>query len=118
VKAVVPATIPGGQGYTILVTATNTGGVALQGMEAFVRVDSVASVAVAVPKLCVLNADYAPQVFTVANGRVTLHPVNIGVTDLDFDQITSGVSAGQQCVAVGNQTLVNGQRVRVTGTIS
>ncbi len=63
----------------------------------------------------VLTANGAPAVYTVKDGKATLHTVEIGLEADGKAQILGGITAGDLVITAGNENLKNGASVRLPG---
>jgi RND family efflux transporter MFP subunit len=107
----------GGQDVQVIAQAPNVSGQLIRaGLSAFVRVADTTSAPVAVNKLAVLDATDVPLAFVVTRGVAHVHKLVLGVSDGQYYEIKSGLSAGDQCVIVGNNGLSDGAKVRVAET--
>lgn len=68
---------------------------------------------VGVPRSAVLFEGDQPFVFTVADGKALRREVSVGFRDAQQVEITTGLSAGEQVVVLGNDELHDGMSVNV-----
>jgi len=118
VVTVIPVTADG-LTFQAVVEADNNipGKHVLPGLVASVSVAASVQAAVAVPRLCVLDIDQNPYLYTVDNAKVAHRKtVQIGAADADNVAVTAGLSAGDRCVVNGTQLLEDGSKVNVTAT--
>jgi RND family efflux transporter MFP subunit len=114
VTQVIPEADPQTDTFEVWVTVPNPTQQLMPGMSAFVNIQSTAST-LAVPRVAVLNQDSNPQVFVVgADNRAHLQEVHVAGRSADFIYVDSGLTAGQEVVVQGLDTLVDTQRVHVT----
>lgn len=117
VTSVSPSATNNGVSFQATVSAPNTPTKAVRpNLEAYVQVAATQQAAVAVPKLAVLNIDFNPTVFVVQADVARMRQVRIGIADQDKVEILSGISPGDLCVVVGNQSLSDGASVRIVST--
>ena len=69
--------------------------------------------ALLVPSAGIQQQIRGTTLFVVANGKAALKVVKVGVTDETNSEILEGVSAGDQVVIVGQNTLRDGQAVQI-----
>jgi RND family efflux transporter MFP subunit len=113
VTEVVPEADPQTDTFEAWVTIPNNNQQLIAGMSAFVTIQSTAT-ALAVPRLAVLNQDSNPQVFVVgADGRAHLQSVHVAGRSADFIYVDSGLTAGQEVVVQGLDTLLDNQQIHV-----
>jgi RND family efflux transporter MFP subunit len=113
VTQVVPEADPQTDTFEVWVTIPNATQQLLAGMSAFVNIQSTAS-SLAVPRLAVLNQDSNPQVFVVgSDGRAHLTSVHVVGRSADFIYVDSGLTAGQEVVVQGLDTLLDNQQIKV-----
>ena len=74
--------------------------------------------AVLIPTAAIVTQSGTPQVFEAQNGRALLKDVVTGATQGSWTQISSGVSAGDKVVTLGQTFLAPGDRVTVANAIS
>ncbi|HEV7680060.1 MAG TPA: efflux RND transporter periplasmic adaptor subunit [Candidatus Dormibacteraeota bacterium] len=117
VVTVIPVTSDG-LTFQAVIEADNNGATkVLPGLTASVSVAANVAALVAVPRLCVLDIDQNPYVYTVDSSKVAHRKtVQLGAADADSVQIASGMSAGDRCVVNGTQLLEDGSKVNVTAT--
>lgn len=118
VVTVIPVTADG-LTFEAVVEADNatSGRRVLPGLTASVSVAATVQATVAVPRLCVLDIDQNPYVFTVDKARVAhRRTVQVGAADADYVEITAGLSSGDRCVVNGTQFLEDNGKVDVTAT--
>jgi RND family efflux transporter MFP subunit len=114
VTQVIPEADPQTDTFEVWVTVPNPTQQLMPGMSAFVNIQSTAPT-LAVPRVAVLNQDSNPQVFVVgADNRAHLQSVHVSERSADFIYVDSGLTAGQEAVAGGQDTLVDNQRIHVT----
>jgi RND family efflux transporter MFP subunit len=114
VTQVIPEADPQTDTFEVWVTIPNTTGALLAGMSAFVNIQSTAA-SLAVPRVAVLNQDSNPEVFVVgADNRAHLQSVHVSGRSADFIYVDSGLTANEEVVAVGLDTLLDNQQIRVT----
>jgi len=114
VTQVIPEADPQTDTFEVWVTVPNPTQQLMPGMSAFVNIQSTAST-LAVPRVAVLNQDSNPQVFVVgADGRAHLQEVHVSGRSADFIYVDSGLTAGQEVVVQGLDTLVDTQRIHAT----
>jgi RND family efflux transporter MFP subunit len=119
VTSVSPSATTNGVSFQATVAAPNTPDKAVRpNLQAYVRISATQQAAVAVPKVAVLNIDFNPTVFVVSGDVAHLRQVRIGIADQNKVEILSGLRPGDMCVVVGNQSLQDGSRVRVTSSTS
>jgi len=115
VTGVSPAATNNGVTFQITVAAPNTPTKQVRpNLQAYVRVSVTHDAGVAISKLAVVNIDVNPVVFVVDGQVVHMRQVRLGITDGNNVEILDGVSAGELCVIVGNQSLQDGTQVRVS----
>jgi RND family efflux transporter MFP subunit len=112
VRSIIPQADPQTDTFEVWVEVPNPDNKLLPGMSAFVRIQS-SGVAVAVPRLAVMNPDRDSSVFVVHNGHAFLEHVHVVGRSVDTVYIDSGLSARDEVVLVGLSKLHNGQRVHV-----
>jgi RND family efflux transporter MFP subunit len=113
VTQVIPEADPQTDTFEVWVTIPNPTQQLLAGMSAFVNIQSTVS-SLAVPRVAVLNQDSNPQVFVVgADNRAHLQSVHVSGRSADFIYVDSGLTAGQEVVAVGLDTLLDNQQIKV-----
>jgi multidrug efflux pump subunit AcrA (membrane-fusion protein) len=116
VVTVIPVTADG-LTFQAVIEADNPNHRVLPGLTASVSVAATVQAAVAVPRLCILDIDQNPFVYTVDSAKVAhRRTVQLGAVDADSVQVVSGMSAGDRCVVNGTQTLEDGSKVTVTAT--
>ncbi|MBA7564610.1 Multidrug resistance protein MdtA [subsurface metagenome] len=71
--------------------------------------------ALAVPKKAVLLERELELVFIFNEGVATRTPVNLGLSEGDWVEITSGLSPGDLVITVGQESLRDGDAVRLAG---
>ncbi|MBI2941822.1 MAG: efflux RND transporter periplasmic adaptor subunit [Chloroflexi bacterium] len=74
--------------------------------------------ALLVPKDALVERDGKPSVFVVADGRVALRPVRIGIRAANEVEVAEGVAVGESVVTAGGSGLRDGDTVRVAGGAS
>jgi HlyD family secretion protein len=119
IEKVVPVATPGTRDFMVRIQVDNPSGLLRPGM--FSRGEAVVARhpnAVVVPSEAVMTAGSTPAVFVVENGVAHRHEVDLGVVNSDVTEIEKGVSAGDQVVVVGQQTLSDGDHVRLSGKAS
>ena len=82
----------------------------------FVRARVVAAThdsALTIPKRALVSEDDSHHVFTVASDTTRRVPVTPGITDGQYVEILSGLSAGDRVITVGQGGLKPGDKVRV-----
>jgi RND family efflux transporter MFP subunit len=113
VMQVIPEADPQTDTFEAWVVIPNSNLQLLAGMSAFVNIQSTAS-SLAVPRVGVLNQDSNPQVFVVgADGRAHLQSVHVSGRSADFIYVDSGLTAGQEVVVGGLDTLLDNQQLKV-----
>lgn len=113
VTQVVPEADPQTDTFEVWVTIPNATGQLLAGMSAFVNIQSTAS-SLAVPRVAVLNQDSNPQVFVVgSDGRAHLQSVHVSGRSADFIYVDSGLTASQEVIVQGLDTLLDNQQIKV-----
>src|SRR5205807_7651714 len=86
------------------------------GMYAQVQVTAAQKTnAVLIPREAVVQQADGPAVFVVQDGKAQAHKVQLGISDDTNQEIASGVTAGDQVVTQGQNTLRDGQGVVVPG---
>ena len=116
VVTVIPVTADG-LTFQAVVEADNGAHKVLPGLTASVSVSAAVQAAVAVPRLCVLDIDQNPYVYTVDSAKVAhRRTVQLGAVDANSVQVVSGISGGDRCVVNGVQMLEDGSKVNVTAT--
>jgi RND family efflux transporter MFP subunit len=114
VTQVIPEADPQTDTFEVWVTVPNPTQQLMPGMSAFINIQSTA-LALAVPRVAVLNQDSSPQVFVVgADNRAHLQNVHVSRRSPDFIYVDSGLTANQEVVAVGLDTLLDNQKTHVT----
>ena len=114
VSAIIPQADPQTDTFEVWVNVVNTNGELLPGMSAFAHIQTPGK-ALALPRLAVLNLDYAPAVFIVHNQRAHLQPVHVIGRSVETVFINRGLAPGDQVVLVGVDSVQEGQIVHVTG---
>jgi RND family efflux transporter MFP subunit len=115
VTQVVPEADPQTDTFEVWVTIPNTTQQLLAGMSAFVNIQSTASTLL-VPRLAVLNQDSNPEVFVVGtDGRAHLTSVHVAGRSGtgDYIYVDSGLTANQEVVVQGLDTLIDNQQIKV-----
>ena len=106
-----------GQSFQATIDAPNTTDKrVLPGLQAYVRVTVDHPASVVISRLAVLNVDQDPTVYVVEGQVVHRQHVEIGISDGSYVEVLHGLSAGDLCVLVGNQSLDDGTPVRITQT--
>jgi membrane fusion protein (multidrug efflux system) len=77
-----------------------------------IAVDSRSSVA-ALPEDALFRMDGGWRVFLVKDGRAELRPVEVGLSDGEFVEITSGLETGDRVVTYGQNRLRGGEKVLI-----
>ncbi|HTZ09640.1 MAG TPA: efflux RND transporter periplasmic adaptor subunit [Acidimicrobiales bacterium] len=117
VVAVSASAANGGLEGTVVISAQNLARHPVPiGTQAFVTVDAPVRAAVAVPSIAVLNAELAPAVVVVRNGRAEFRTVQIGASDTRETQIVSGLRPGERVAMTNLQDLTDGSPVRVSSS--
>lgn len=74
--------------------------------------------ALLIPTAAISMNHATPQVYVVENHRAVLKNITTGAVDGTMTQVTSGLSAGQQVVTMGQTFLASGDRVTVANNPS
>jgi RND family efflux transporter MFP subunit len=114
VSAIIPQADPQTDTFEVWVNVANPQGQLLPGMSAFVHIQTPGQ-ALALPRLAVLNLDYAPAVFVVRNQRVHNQAVYIVGRTVETVFISGGLAPGDKVVLVGLDNVHDGQIVHVKG---
>ena len=118
VSGVSPGSVNSGTGFQVTVDASNTPNQLVHpGYQAYVQVPYSSGLGAVVRRMAVLNIDLVPSMFVVEGDVVQLRRVQVGAEDGADVQIVSGIQPGEEYVVVGNDDLVNGDRVRVTNDL-
>jgi RND family efflux transporter MFP subunit len=105
-----------GQTFQATIDATNTADKrVIPGLQAYVTLTVDHSSSVVIARTAVLNVDQDPTVYVVEGQVVHRQHVEIGVSDGTYVEVLQGLNPGDLCV-VGNQTLGEGDPVRITQT--
>lgn len=113
VSSIIPQADPQTDTFEVWVNVANPRGQLLPGMSAFAHIQTPGQ-ALALPRLAVLNLDYAPAVFVVHNQRAHLQPVHVVGRSVETVFINGGLAPGDQVVLVGIDNVQDGQMVHVT----
>ncbi|MGB7414693.1 MAG: efflux RND transporter periplasmic adaptor subunit [Thermosynechococcaceae cyanobacterium] len=118
VFAVNPAVSPGGRSIQVRSRITEGNAKLQHGQQVsqWIAISSKQN-AVVVPLNAIVYRDQQPYVFVVneAEGKVEQRPVELGINGLTQREITSGVQPGDLLVTEGQNRLVDGAPVKVTG---
>jgi RND family efflux transporter MFP subunit len=113
VSAIIPQADPQTNTFEAWVSVVNSGDTLLPGMSAFANIQTPTR-ALAVPRLAVLNLDSSAAVFVVRNQRAHLQPVQVVGRSVDTIFVNGGITAGDQLVLVGANSVQDGQLVHIT----
>jgi RND family efflux transporter MFP subunit len=102
--------------YTVTLTVPGETSGLLSGMFADVtfHTDTVQGTVV-IPTEAILTSGATQYVFVVEDGTARYAEITTGLTGSGFTSVTSGLTAGQQLVTVGQSYLHDGDAVRVVG---
>ncbi len=114
VSAVIPRADPQTDTFEVWIEIINTNGTLLPGMSAFARIQAK-SAALTVPRLALLNVDRESIVFVANNGHVHIARVQVIGQSGSSMLVSKGLRSGDRVVVVGNDTLRDGQAVRIRG---
>jgi RND family efflux transporter MFP subunit len=114
VAHIVPQADPQSRTFPVKVRVRNPDGVLKSGMFARVSLEvPTGRKAILVPKDAVVRRERGAVVFLVEDGVARLRPVRTGsAVDGLVELLEGGLTAGQEVVVVGNETLQDGARVR------
>jgi HlyD family secretion protein len=114
VATVVPKAAMGSRNFVVKIRVENPSRTILPGMFARgqIAVEERPN-AIVVDKDAVIVRQGRPTVFVVEGGKAEQRPVEVGLTNADWAEITYGVSPGDRVIVMGQQTLGDGDPVRV-----
>ena len=103
--------------FGVRVRVTDTGNLLRPGM--FARVAIVyerKADALQIPRTALLDDDGPPKVFIVQDGKAAERPVQLGLSNGAWIEVTSGLKDGDQVVVVGQAAVKPGAAVRIVNT--
>jgi len=111
IRELAAAADPATRTYAARIRLVDPAPAAQLGMTARVILGAPSGAAIVVPLTAVVDHGKGPQVWVVADGKVTIRPVEVAAFREDGAAIASGLKAGEMVILTGQRRLVDGQAV-------
>ena len=103
--------------FGVRIRVTETGGLLRPGMFARVAIIYERKLdALQIPRTALLDGDGPPKVFVVKDGKAVERPVQLGLSNGAYVEVTTGLKDGEQVVIVGQAAVKPGATVRIVNT--
>lgn len=112
IRELAAAADPATRTYAARIRLVDPAPAAQLGMTARVILGAPSGAAIVVPLTAVVDHGKGPQVWVVADGKVTIRPVEVAAFREDGAAIASGLKAGEMVILTGQRRLVDGQAVQ------
>lgn len=111
IRELAAAADPATRTYAARIRLVDPAPAAQLGMTARVILGAPSGAAIVVPLTAVVDHGKGPQVWVVADGKVTIRPVEVAAFREDGAAIASGLKPGEMVILTGQRRLVDGQAV-------
>jgi len=112
IRELAAAADPATRTYAARIRLVDPAPAAQLGMTARVILGAPSGAAIVVPLTAVVDHGKGAQVWVVADGKVTIRPVEVAAFREDGAAIASGLKAGEMVILTGQRRLVDGQAVQ------
>jgi RND family efflux transporter MFP subunit len=112
IRELAAAADPATRTYAARIRLVDPAPAAQLGMTARVILGAPSGAAIVVPLTAVVDHGKGPQVWVVADGKVTIRPVEVAAFREDGAAIASGLKPGEMVILTGQRRLVDGQAVQ------